>query len=104
LVPEHRRPQARGVALNAQNESSDTPQASAADHAAKENSMGIQREPPQTFVEAVLALLEERFPWLGSEHAKPVSGADTVDGLSDLYRSLVKERDKSSREDAEPEK
>lgn len=66
--------------------------------------MGIERGHPQTFVEAVLALLEERFPWLGSEHAKPMSGADTVDELSDLYRSLVQERDKSSREDAEPEK
>lgn len=66
--------------------------------------MGIERGHPQTFAEAVLALLEERFPWLGSEHVKPVSGADTVDELSDLYRSLVQERDKSSREDTEPEK
>ena len=66
--------------------------------------MGIERGHPQTFVEAVLALLEERFLWLGTEHAKPVSGADTVDELSDLHRSLVQERDKSSSEDAEPEK
>ena len=66
--------------------------------------MGIEREDPQTFVEAILALLEERFPWLGSEHVKPVSGADTVDELSNLYRSLVEERDKTSREDTEHEK
>lgn len=66
--------------------------------------MGIEREHPQTFVEAVLALLEERFPWLGSEHVKPVSGADTADELSNLYRSLVEERDKTSRDDTEHEK
>lgn len=66
--------------------------------------MGTKEERPQTLVEAVLALLEERFPWLGSEQSKPVSNTGTVDELSDLYRSLIQERNKSSREDAEPEK
>lgn len=66
--------------------------------------MGTEQGRPQTLVEAVLALLEERFPWLGSEQSKPVSNADTVDELSDLNRSLIQERDKSSRQDAEPEK
>ena len=33
----------------------------------------------QTFVDWVLALLEERFPWLGKESDEPVSGANTVD-------------------------
>ena len=65
--------------------------------------MDTKEERPRTFVEAVLALLEERFPWLGSERAEPVSGADTVDDLSDLYRSLIQARDKSSCENAEPE-
>jgi hypothetical protein len=65
--------------------------------------MGTEQERPQTFVEAVMALLEERFPWLGSGHDEPVSGAATVDELADLYRSLIRERDMASREDAEPE-
>ena len=63
--------------------------------------MGSEQERPQTFVEAVLALLEERFPWLGSEHDEPVSGADTVDELANLHRSLIQERDKASRGDAD---
>ena len=65
--------------------------------------MGSEQERPQTFVEAVLALLEERFPWLGSGHDEPVSGAATVDELGDLYHSLIRERDKANREDADPE-
>ena len=65
--------------------------------------MGSEQERPQTFVEAVLALLEERFPWLGSGHDKPVSGAATVDELGDLYRSLIRKRDKASREDVDSE-
>ena len=44
---------------------------------------------PQTFVEWVLALLVERFPWLGKDNDEPVSGADTVDELVDLHRSLI---------------
>ncbi len=65
--------------------------------------MDTKEERPRTFVEAVLALLEERFPWLGSEQAEPASGADTVDELSALYRSLIQKRERSSREDADPE-
>ncbi len=45
---------------------------------------------PTTFVERVLALLEERFPWLGKD--EPVSGAETVDQLNDLHESLQKAR------------
>lgn len=51
---------------------------------------------PKNFVERVLALLEERFPWLGSGQDEPVSGADTVDELADLYRSLLRERENES--------
>jgi len=52
---------------------------------------------PQTFVERVLALLEEHFPWLGSGEDEPVSGADTVTEVVDLYQSLLRERDKNLR-------
>jgi hypothetical protein len=46
----------------------------------------------QTFVEWVLALLEERFPWLGKDNDEPVSGANTVDKLADLHRNLIDQR------------
>lgn len=46
----------------------------------------------QTFVEMVLALLEDRFPWLSSNEQEDVSGADTVQELSDLHESLVQQR------------
>ena len=49
---------------------------------------------PKNFVERVLALLEERFPWLGSGQDEQVCGADTVDELADLYHSLLRERNK----------
>lgn len=45
---------------------------------------------PQTFVEMVLVLLEDRFPWLGKD--EPASGAETVDQLSDLHDTLRKAR------------
>jgi len=60
--------------------------------------MGAQDDRPQTFVDWVVALLEERFPWLGSGQDQPVGGADTVDELADLYKSLIEQRDKASRE------
>jgi hypothetical protein len=58
----------------------------------EEDCMTITDSRSQTFVEKVLALLEERFPWLGKEDDEQVSGADTVDELADLYRSLTEER------------
>ena len=64
--------------------------------------MGAENERSQTFVEWVLALLEERFPWLGSRQDEPVGGADTVDELAGLYRSLIEQRDKARREDNDP--
>jgi hypothetical protein len=69
----------------------------------KEICMGSEEKRPQTFVETVLALLEGRFPWLGPGQDEPVSGADAVDELADLYHSLIRERDKASREDADPD-
>ena len=64
--------------------------------------MGAEDERPQTFVEWVLALLEERFPWLGSRQDKPVGGADTVDELAGLYKSLIEQRNKARRENGDP--
>ena len=64
--------------------------------------MGAEEERPQTFVEWVLALLEERFPWLGSGQDEPVGGADTVDELADLYKSLIEQREKARRENGDP--
>lgn len=45
---------------------------------------------PKTFVEMVLELLEDRFPWLGKN--EPASGADTVDQLNDFHGALRKAR------------
>jgi hypothetical protein len=64
--------------------------------------MGAEDERPQTFVEWVLALLEERFPWLGSRQDEPVGGADTVDELAGLYKSLIEQRNKARRENGDP--
>jgi len=61
--------------------------------------MGAEEERPQTFVERVLALLEARFPWLGSAGDEPVSGAETVDELTDLYKSLMEQREVVRHED-----
>ena len=44
----------------------------------------------QTFVEMVLALLEDRFLWLGTDQA--VSGSETVDQLNDLHSTLRRAR------------
>lgn len=65
--------------------------------------MGADEEHPQTFVEWVLALLEERFQWLGSGRDEPVGGAETVDELADLYKSLIEQRDKVPRENGDPQ-
>ena len=50
--------------------------------------MAKENRPPRTFVELVLQLLEERFPWLGKTTDEQISGADTVDQLTDLHREL----------------
>ena len=65
--------------------------------------MGTEEKGPRTFVERVLALLEQRFPWLRSGQDERVSGAETVDELSDLYRSLIEKRTQKRREDGGPE-
>jgi len=55
-----------------------------------------ENRPPRTFVGLVLQLLEERFPWLGKTTDEQISGADTVDQLTDLHREL-KRRNGTSR-------
>ena len=50
--------------------------------------MTKENRPPRTFVEWVLQLLEERFLWLGKTTDEQISGADTVDQLTDLHREL----------------
>jgi hypothetical protein len=57
--------------------------------------MSDEKHEPQTFVEMVLALLESRFPWLGSEHEE-VSGADTIEELTILHEDLVQKRNRTS--------
>jgi hypothetical protein len=64
--------------------------------------MGAKNERSQTFVEGVLALLDERFPWLSSGRDEPVGGADTVDEVADLYKSLIEQRDTARRENGDP--
>jgi transcriptional accessory protein Tex/SPT6 len=58
-----------------------------------------ENRPPRTFVELVLQLLEDRFPWLGKTTDEQISGADTVDQLTDLYRELKRRRRTSQRND-----
>ena len=65
--------------------------------------MGPEEQNRETLVEFVLALLEERLPWLVSKQDEPVSGADTVDELAGLYQSLIEEHDQPSRKAASPE-
>jgi len=40
----------------------------------------------------MLQLLEELFPWLGETADEQISGADTVDQLTDLHRELMHRR------------
>jgi hypothetical protein len=58
----------------------------------EEQCMTNQNRRSQSFVKKALSLLEERFPWLGKEDDEQISGADTVDQLTDLHRSLIEER------------
>ena len=58
--------------------------------------MTKENHPPRSFAELVLQLLEERFPWLGKTTDEQISGADTVDQLTDLHREL-KRRSRTNR-------
>ncbi len=66
--------------------------------------MGPRKRGPQTLLERVLALLEERFPWLGSERDEPIGGSgDSLDVRPDLDQSAVQERDKERPGADDPE-
>ena len=54
--------------------------------------MTKENRPPRTFVELVLQMLEDRFPWLGKTTDEQISGADIVDQLTDLHRELKSKR------------
>ena len=54
--------------------------------------MTKENHPPRTFVELVLQMLEDRFPWLGKTTDEQISGADIVDQLTDLHRELKSRR------------
>lgn len=53
--------------------------------------MPMESDEPRTFVEMVLVLLESRFPWLGTD--EDLSGADTIEELSQLHEDLIQKRD-----------
>jgi transcriptional accessory protein Tex/SPT6 len=58
-----------------------------------------ENHPPWSFAEWVLQLLEERFPWLGKTTDEQISGADTVDQLTDLHQELKSRRRTNRRND-----
>jgi hypothetical protein len=46
---------------------------------------------PVTFVDMVLVLLENQFPWLATEPQNSISGADTIDQLIKLRALLLRQ-------------
>jgi hypothetical protein len=44
-----------------------------------------------TFVDMVLVLLEDQFPWLATDSRDAISGADTVDQLIKLRALLLRQ-------------
>ena len=46
---------------------------------------------PVTFVDMVLVLLEDQFPWLATDSRDAVSGANIVDQLIQLHSSLLRQ-------------
>ena len=46
---------------------------------------------PVSFVDMVLALLENQFPWLATRSQDAISGADTIDHLIKLHASLLQQ-------------
>jgi hypothetical protein len=46
---------------------------------------------PVTFVDMVLVLLENQFPWLATESQDAISGVATIDQLIKLHASLLQQ-------------
>jgi hypothetical protein len=55
-------------------------------HVLKEIRMTHDDSGPVTFVDMVLVLLENQFPWLAAKPQNSISGADTIDQLIKLPR------------------
>jgi hypothetical protein len=52
--------------------------------------MAQPRNEPKIFIEMVLILLEDRFPWLGRD--VEAAGADAINQLNELHESLLRAR------------
>jgi hypothetical protein len=46
---------------------------------------------PVSFVDMVLVLLENQFPWLATRSQDAISGPDTIDQLIKLHASLLQQ-------------
>jgi hypothetical protein len=46
---------------------------------------------PVSFVDMVLVLLENQFPWLATRSKDAISGPDTIDQLVKLHASLLQQ-------------
>jgi hypothetical protein len=57
---------------------------------------------PQTLTEMFLVLLEDRFPWLGTDAS--ANGADVVEQLSDLHQNLIRRAAARRRRQESPHK
>ena len=53
--------------------------------------MPSENRDPRTFSDMVLVLLENKFPGLVHGGAVPLSGADTIDELSQLHHALLEQ-------------
>ncbi len=66
--------------------------------------MGPRKRKSQTLLERVLALLDERFPWLGSGRNEPIArSGNSIDVRPDPDQSAVQERDDERPGDGDPE-
>lgn len=66
--------------------------------------MGPGNRGSQSFLERFLALLEERFPWLGSWRDEPTGGSgDSIDVRPGLDQPAAQERDNDRCDEDEPE-
>jgi hypothetical protein len=60
-------------------------------HVLKEIRMTHDDSGPVTFVDMVLVLLENQFPWLAAKPQNSISGADTIDQLIKLRALLLRQ-------------
>lgn len=66
--------------------------------------MGPRKNESRTLLERVLALLEERFPWLGSARDEPIGGSgDSIDMRPEPDQPAVQKPDEERPGDSDPE-